>query len=45
MGWATLSNTNLVNAAERAGFEIFITCDQNIAFQQTSQPGALRSSS
>jgi hypothetical protein len=34
MGWATLSNTNLLDAAERAGFEIFITCDQNIAFQQ-----------
>jgi hypothetical protein len=34
MGWATLSNTNLFDAAERAGFEIFITCDQNIAFQQ-----------
>jgi len=34
MGWATLSNTSLLDAAERAGFEIFITCDQNIAFQQ-----------
>jgi hypothetical protein len=34
MGWATLSNTNLLDAAERAGFEIFITCDQKIAFQQ-----------
>jgi hypothetical protein len=34
MGWATLSNTNLLDAAERAGFEIFITCDHNIAFQQ-----------
>ena len=34
MGWATLSNTNLLDAAERAGFEIFITCDQNLAFQQ-----------
>ena len=34
MGWATLSNTNLLNAAERAGFEIFITCGRNIAFQQ-----------
>lgn len=34
MGWATLSNSNLLDAAERAGFEIFITCDQNIAFQQ-----------
>ena len=34
MGWATLSNTNLLDVAERAGFEIFITCDQNLAFQQ-----------
>lgn len=34
MGWATLSNTNLLDAAERARFEIFITCDQNIAFQK-----------
>lgn len=34
VGWATLSNTDLLNAAERSGFEVFITCDQNIAFQQ-----------
>ena len=34
MGWATLSNSNLLDAAERAGFEIFITCDQNISSQQ-----------
>jgi hypothetical protein len=34
MGWATLSNTDLLDAAERAGFDIFITCDQNIVFQQ-----------
>jgi hypothetical protein len=34
IGWATLSNTDLLDAAERAGFQIFITCDQNIAFQQ-----------
>jgi hypothetical protein len=27
-------NTDLFDGAERAGFEIFITCDQNIAFRQ-----------
>jgi hypothetical protein len=34
MGWAALSNSNLLDAAERAGFETLVTCDQNIAFQQ-----------
>lgn len=34
MGWAALSNSNLLDAAERAGFEVLITCDQNIVFQQ-----------
>jgi len=34
MGWTALSNSNLLNAAERVGFEMLITCDQNMAFQQ-----------
>ena len=34
MGWATLSNTNLLMPPSAPVFEIFITCDQNIAFQQ-----------
>jgi len=34
MGWAGLSNSDLLDAAENAGFEAFVTCDQNIMFQQ-----------
>jgi hypothetical protein len=34
MGWARLSNSNLLDAAEQAGFETFVTCDQNMVFQQ-----------
>ena len=34
MGWGGLSNSDLLNAAENAGFEAFVTCDQNIMFQQ-----------
>ncbi len=33
-GWSTLSNGDLLRAAEAAGFDIFITADQNIAYQQ-----------
>jgi hypothetical protein len=33
MGWSTLANGNLVNAAERAGFEAMITADRNFRFQ------------
>lgn len=34
MGWAALSNSSLLAAAERTGFEMLITCDQNLTFQQ-----------
>ena len=34
MGWATLSNSDLLDAADNAGFEAFVTCDQNLLFQQ-----------
>jgi hypothetical protein len=34
MGWARYSNGQLLDEAEKAGFEAFITSDQNIAFQQ-----------
>ncbi len=34
MGWAGLSNSNLLDAAENAGFEVLVTCDQNLVFQQ-----------
>jgi hypothetical protein len=34
MGWAGLSNSALLDAAEQAGFEALVTCDQNMVFQQ-----------
>jgi len=33
-GWETLSNGALLDAAENAGFELFITADKNIRYQQ-----------
>ena len=34
MGWAELENGDLLRAAEAAGFEIMVTCDQNLSYQQ-----------
>ena len=34
MGWAGLANGDLLDRAVKAGVEVFVTCDQNIAFQQ-----------
>ena len=34
MGWAELTNGDLLTAAEAAGFEIFLTADKNIQYQQ-----------
>jgi len=34
IGWATLENGDLLNAAELAGFDLLLTCDQNISYQQ-----------
>ncbi|MGA2571603.1 MAG: hypothetical protein ABSF23_13875 [Terracidiphilus sp.] len=33
-GWDRLSNGDLLNAAEEAGFNVFITTDQRIRYQQ-----------
>jgi len=33
-GWAALRNGELLIAAEAAGFEVFITADQNVRYQQ-----------
>lgn len=33
-GWERLQNGELLNAAESAGFEVFVTTDQNIPYQQ-----------
>ena len=32
--WEGLENGDLLDAAEQAGFEILLTCDQNIRYQQ-----------
>ena len=34
MGWGGLANGELLAAAEEAGFEILITTDQNLRYQQ-----------
>jgi hypothetical protein len=33
-GWDKLQNGALLAAAVEAGFDVFVTCDQNIAYQQ-----------
>jgi len=33
-GWDTLRNGELLNAAEQSGFEVFLTPDKNIRYQQ-----------
>ena len=34
-GWSTLSNGDLLAAAEREGFEVFVTTDKNLHEQQS----------
>ena len=34
-GWDTLSNGRLLNAAEETGFELLLTTDRRIRYQQT----------
>src|SRR5258708_39263736 len=34
LGWDTLSNRELLRAAEEAAFEVFLTTDKNIRYQQ-----------
>jgi hypothetical protein len=33
-GWSTLENSDLLEAAEREGFEVFVTTDKNLKHQQ-----------
>ena len=33
-GWALIGNGELIQAAEAAGFEVVVTADQNIVYQQ-----------
>ena len=34
LGWSELSNGDLIEAAEKAGFEAMVTTDQNLRYQQ-----------
>lgn len=34
MGWSQLSNGHLLAAAEADGFDLMITCDQSLGYQQ-----------
>lgn len=36
-GWATLKNGELLDAAERDGFAVFVTTDSNLRYQQNLQ--------
>lgn len=33
-GWSTMKNGELLRAAEREGFEVLVTTDQNLKYQQ-----------
>lgn len=33
-GWAQISNGELISLAELAGYQILLTCDQNLSYQQ-----------
>lgn len=37
MNWSTLENGELLAQAETAGFEVFLTTDQNLRYQQNLQ--------
>ena len=34
LGWDTLSNWDLLRVAEQAGFDVFVTTDKNLRYQQ-----------
>lgn len=34
LGWSTLQNGQLLTQAEQAGFDVFVTTDQNLKYQQ-----------
>ena len=34
MGWSKLTNGALIEAAEKAEFDVFVTTDQNLRYQQ-----------
>jgi lambda repressor-like predicted transcriptional regulator len=40
-GWSTLQNGLLIAAAETAGFEVFVTTDRNLKYQQNLSTRAI----
>ena len=34
LGWSELRNGDLLSAAEEGGFDLFVTADRNLAYQQ-----------
>ena len=40
-GWSTLQNGELITAAEAEGFEIFVTTDKNLKYQQNLKARSL----
>ena len=41
MGWSQLDNGDLMEAAKQAAFDVFITLDRSIAFQQNLEGAAI----
>src|SRR5579862_2608091 len=41
LGWDTLSNGDLLAEAERAGFDVLLTADKNMRFQQNLEGRAI----
>lgn len=41
LGWATLQNGALIAAADDAGFEVFVTTDRNLKYQQNLKARSL----
>jgi hypothetical protein len=44
IGWHELGNGELIRRAEDAGYEVLLSTDKNIRYQQNLQAGKLRSS-
>jgi hypothetical protein len=40
-GWSTLENGDLLQAAEQAGFEVLLTTDKNLIYQQNLRQRAI----
>jgi len=40
--WSNLTNGALLDAAEAEGFDLFVTCDQNLAYQQNLRERQIR---